>query len=306
MAANYGSARPSPANLYEVDYVPQGIAANIGIAREVGGSVLIACRDGLSTALEELTPTQYEILVCTASSMNFASMSSKFKLTKNRLGDSIQEVRDTLGVCTNEQAATFIPIRENRLRELQLYSLHVNGNWDLNLARTQVEIFEHISDGMSTSQIAQQMDVSNAAVSSRKLTLSERIGTKDRTELQRVAGASKNLQRYAAEVEITVQRLRPQVQKILSHLETLERGGKLKLASPAVGKISNPKILQKLSDGEYIDKKSADSGKVPLVGFIAGLLMRRAESMDALEDPLTQTTARTVIQKEVQRHLADR
>jgi DNA-binding CsgD family transcriptional regulator len=292
--------------------VPFEVAANIKVARDIGTAVFIACRESESddVNLHDLKELQdYEILVGTANSIRYDRIGLALDIPDagHSVGLRVDEICEALEVDSTEEAGSFIPIDEARLREVQLYKRDDHGNRVPKLSPHRSRILDMVSDGLSTMQISKQLGCFPGSVAEARRKIRAKLGLKDNMELRRVAGALKNLEQYADEVGIVANTLQPKIEEVIEEGKRRERTGVIDLAAEVVQTSQDSRLLQELARQEFISKQSATTGDLSLVEWVTATLFREDyEAREVMQRELTRTTAQTVIAQEVQYFLDKR
>jgi DNA-binding NarL/FixJ family response regulator len=204
--------------------IPQETAAGIEVAQVTDdGTVLIACKEGPSPEVDKLTNREYATLLLLAQSMSYKDIGNKLGMAENtvrihRVGRGFRK----LGVDRKEEAATFIPIEERKLRDLPIQA--ING-----LSPRQKKVFYLIGSGAHTNRIAFEFGISKGTARRYRAELYKLLGVKDRVELQRFAGAMANLQRYVTAIAAAGQFLQPMVLEAIHQFEQAEPSRKSNL-----------------------------------------------------------------------------
>jgi len=298
--------------------LPQEAAANVTLAKEIGGTLFIACRPPSEIekdALLNLEAEQYKVLLLAAKGLKYQAIAddlgegATFGLVASRL----HSVYIDLMVDDKAGASAYIPIDEKRLRIVPPCGENI-GRLDRRqtLTRTQATVFEQLANGATIQEIADWRRTGTQDILSlcnrmgRRLGIDAGIGGQRTIEVRRMAVAMKNLETYVTIIAGALHEFQPKVLASLRWAQLRSEAGELDLDSQIVGAINNREILSRLETGGYIEPGTAKHGRLDLAGLVAAMLIKEAKNEVIMEDDLTQPMAREVIRREAEYFMKQR
>jgi len=311
-----GAARAFPArDVGELlELIPQEAAVNQGLVRHVGEVTLVSCRDFTDDdagRLARLSPVEYATLLLASEPMSYEAIRTVTKKSISTVRTHLGKVYAKLEVSDKAQAGTFIPIDAARLSGLPPYG--TNGESDRPglgsvLSNREFETFEYLADGLIVKQVAREMSVATSTVRTNSMSICNKLELKGLTELARTAGALRNLDLYwdASGTAATANIVQSNVLHIIQRAERHESASpySTKLDEKIVHRTFDASLLAELTKGGYLPHTLARRGELDLPGLAAALLMKRPEVRAIMQDRLTRSVVRTVIQKEVSHYLS--
>jgi DNA-binding NarL/FixJ family response regulator len=187
-----------------LEIIPQDVAANIGVAKPVGETVLIACKQGSTAEVGNLTDREYMIVLLLAQSMGYDEIGDELGIARPTVRTHIHNAYGKLNVRSQEEAGGFIPIEEEQLRRRAVWAMN-------DLIPRHREVMDLVRAGLHNKQIAFKLGLKDSTVRTHKANICQLLGIGDGVELQRLSGAMANLERYASVIGITAHILQPLV-----------------------------------------------------------------------------------------------
>jgi hypothetical protein len=286
----------------------QELAANIGLAREVDGELLIACRTPLeieASAIRGLAPEQYRLLALTAQATTYKSMSDDLELPQSTLRTRMHDLHKSLGkgIRSKEEAGTFLPIENSKLAKIRLKTPELTDGKPIPIALTfsEAEIFSLIAQHYNTEQIANIRSCSMSAVRSCYHNMYETLDIpKDihrGVTLRRLAGGLHNLFIYQGLIE--------QVDELLANIAINNAEIRPSLeATDTVHTLTNRQLLEKLQSAQYVPEGTLEHGNLSLNGLVAALMIHRPKNTALMVEPASGSTVKNLINKQTAVFLA--
>lgn len=290
-----------------LDLMPQAVVAPMGAAVISQDEVLISCRPypNSQKKVEDLTPLQYAILVLKGHSFSAAAIGGHLDVKETKVNQQASDAYAKLGAPNEDIASTFVPIREVDLQHVPSTRIK-RGYPSPVLTALQQDLLEYIKMHKTNGQIADLLGLSPNTIRSQKGIMFTALGLKNAVELQRYAGAQKNLNKYAGTVKSAVLSTMPSLVKLIRSVEEHATEYGIDPTAAPMHTVKNPDLLATLAELGFVTGEEAKTGELGLYGLMAALLHKRRNPRSAMQDPLKARIVKELIKTEVDRNLRGR
>lgn len=205
-----------------LESTPQERAIQVQLAQEFKGVTLVGCREPVipeQNPLSELSQNEYSALLMIAEGRSNGTIAFKLGYSPTTIPKWLPSIYSKLGVQNRVEAASFIPIEDERLMYLPPTGLTDRDKPTGVLTKQEHAYFDLLGSGVNIARIK---DVAQFDSIANKLGLVEGFHARS-IMLRRSAGALRNLGIYANALAVTALEVQTEVTDILDELTVTDQ-----------------------------------------------------------------------------------